>query len=63
MLSPAQATVLKKLSKGSHITPADVHHMTIQALVERKFVKLAGRKADKTLVLTAKGQKALSQAA
>ena len=60
MLSPTQAAVLKKLSKGSRITPGDVHHMTLKALVERKFIKLAGRKPDKTLVLTAKGQKALT---
>jgi hypothetical protein len=37
--------------------------MVVRALVERKFVKLAGRKPDKTLELTAKGQKALTQAA
>ena len=62
MLSPAQVTVLKKLSEGSRITPGDIHHMTLQALVEQKLIKLAGRKPDKTLVLTAKGQKALTQA-
>ena len=60
MLSPTQATVLKKLSKGNRIALGDVHHMTLKALVERKFVKLAGRKPDKTLALTAKGQKALT---
>lgn len=62
MLSPAQVTVLKKLSQGSRITPGDVHYMVVRALVERKFIKLAGRKPDKTLVLTAKGEKALTEA-
>ena len=60
MLSPTQVKLLKKLAKRSGIKPGDVHHMTVKALVDRGLIKLVGRKPDKTLALTAKGQKALS---
>ena len=63
MLSNAQVKIMESLSKGARVTPDDVHHMTVRALVDRKLVKLAGRHPDKVLSLTSKGQKELKSAA
>ena len=61
MLTPTQIEAMQRLLGGEHLTPGDIHHKTVQALVDRKLVKLAGRKPAKVLALTAKGQKELTR--